>query len=64
MFEPFGQRIHLPKTRTAVGSRAHVGNVRARVYRGGIWMFWLLVAVIIVARIALAVHGSLFTFAP
>ena len=58
MFEPFGQLIRFPK---AVLPRAETG---ARLARWAIYLFWALVAVILVARAALVFHGTLFDFAP
>ena len=56
-FEPFGETLPVSRHTDAVPSK-----VGERVYRATIIAFWTLVAVVVVARVVVSVHGDIFAF--
>ena len=56
-FEPFGES--LPASSHGLGAP---GKTSDRVYRATIVGFWLVVAIVVVARIAVGTHGNIFSF--
>lgn len=55
VFEPFGQLVSLPR------SSKPPAPAGAKLARAGIYLFWTLVAIVVIARAALGSH--LFAFA-
>ena len=54
MFEPFGQLVRIPNAKSKVPTGARLARV-------GVYLFWALIVIVVVARAALGSH--LFAFA-